>query len=323
MWSSARKEMRNHSIAGILATSHSLHSWYKLVKGEPIESSYEIILIGVLNILSCLFVTAGGVFLLPHIPKKTDVIYIKYFVSMIFMCFLTITILMLRLVWVFAARNNQHIAFLRSLGKGIGAIGLSLYCLGVVSNLLPIFEWLQRSRGQAHHGTRVKGQTYNGTKATPLKASHKKRRSLKWFFWDLWFVCPDDVDSGLISSNNIVGLVGAVCQLALLAPAAYVILLISSPSQGSGLEAAIQENNATFLSMATFMDAMTTSATVTVMFDASLVLIGRKSVTECQNEMFIASICLFLSWLPLRNGVIEQFPKFLDMMMDRQGGWQE
>jgi hypothetical protein len=230
---------------------------------------------------------------------------------------------MLRLVWIFAARNNQHIAFLRSLGKGIGAIGLSLYCLGVVSNLLPIFEWLKRIRGQADHGTRIKGQTRNGTRATPLKESDKKRRSLKWFFWDLWFVCPDDVDSGLISSNNIVGLVGIVFQLAALTPVAYGILLISSPSEGSGLEAAIQENNATFLSMATFMDAMGTSGTVTMMFDASLVLIGRKSVAECQNEIFIATICMFLCWLPLRNGVFEHFPQFLDMMMDRQGGWQE
>jgi hypothetical protein len=225
---------------------------------------------------------------------------------------------MLRLMWVFAARNNQHIAFLRSLGKAIGAIGLSSYCLGVVFNLLPIFEWLRRqSNGQAHNRTRIKGQTHNGTRATSLQASDKKRRSLKWFFWDLWFVCPDVADSELISNNNTF-LVGTFFQLAMISIGACPMLFLPSPPEGSSLEAAIQENNATFLSMATFADAVVTSSVVAIMFDASLVLIGRTNVAECQNEIGIVSCCTIVAgFLPLRNGVIENFPQFIDMMMGR------
>ena len=51
--SGIHQSMRNHAIAGMVATGHSLHSWYKIVKGEPVKGWQEVIVIGILNILPC------------------------------------------------------------------------------------------------------------------------------------------------------------------------------------------------------------------------------------------------------------------------------
>jgi len=297
---------RNHTFAGILATTHALHSWYKMVKGEPIKGLQEVILIIILLVLPSIYLIIGGAMLLPHIPKKTDLIFIKSFVSMIFFCGLQTGAMTLRLLWVITAGHNPKSVFLKSLGKAIGAIALATFFLGFVLNVFPILDWLKLW---------IKGQAHNA-RTPPSPKSDKKKRSIKWFFWDLWFVRSDAVDSELVSKSGL--FVNNIVLVLVMCIPAKVVLFLSSPPDGSGLQTAIQENNLSFLSMAFFMEAIPMSVTLTMMFDGSLVLLGRKTSAEVQWEIMIAGICMFFyGFLALNHGVMESYPQFFTMMMEQ------
>jgi len=300
---SLKKSARIHAIVGILGSAHSLHSWYKIVKGEPIKGLHEVILIGCWNVLPSAYLTIGGAMLLPHIPRSTDLIYIKTFVSMLFFCLLQMTAGLMRLLWVIAGEHKQHSAFLRSLGKAIGLMGMTSYGIGLTLNAVPVFDFLY---------LRYKG-IYGKKHASPASESDKTRRSIKWFFWDLWFLQSDSVDSEMISKSAMVTNVLMVLVLSIVA---YAILFLSNLPDGSLYHTAVQENNATFLSMAAFIEVLATSTTVTNMFDGSLVLIGRKTSAEIQYEFLVTSICLLITpFATLSNGVIENYPQFHNMMM--------
>mmetsp|Transcript_1464 Transcript_1464/g.2162 ORF Transcript_1464/g.2162 Transcript_1464/m.2162 type:complete len:381 (+) Transcript_1464:82-1224(+) len=298
-----RKSIHNHAFAGMLATSHALHCWYKLVKGEPIKGLGEVILIGMWNVLPCAYVTFGGTMLLPYIPEKTDLTYVKMFVSMLFICLLQQGVVLVRCLWVIAAGHNPSSVFLRSLGKAIGVFGITFSVVGFFLFSLPIFDWLKLWNN---------GLIKNG-KASSAPQSDKKKRSVKWFFWDLWFVPVDAIDSELLSKTgmavNVCGFMVATCFLT------SVMLFVSSPPDGSGLDAAIKENNVTFLSMAVFLEALASSCVVTMMFDGSLVIIGRKSTADLEHELLVVTMCTLVFWIVLGNGVLENFPAFFNMMM--------
>ena len=63
-----------------------------------------------LLVLPSIYLIIGGAMLLPHIPKKTDLIFIKSFVSMILFCGLQIGAMTLRLLWVIRKGNWGHSA---------------------------------------------------------------------------------------------------------------------------------------------------------------------------------------------------------------------
>ena len=277
-----RGHFRKHTIAGILTCGHVMHPWYKLIVGKPLDGWPEYSLILLVNILPSFYLIVGGVMLLPHIPKKADIIYIRIFVAMIFFCIYTtmeLSILSINLV-IIKAENNL---WMRHLVTMLGIIGELVTALMFILNMVPLFNMFMARQSR-------KGGDLNSASIRSESANEKiTKRTLKWFFSGLWLESIGVVDDHS-TDKIVIFMQGFNCFIAfsLFGNLKYK----GNPPDGSSLIWAIQESNHLVLSMATCTLAIVNSTVMTMMFDGTLVLMGRKSTLDVQYEM-CAALALF------------------------------